>query len=33
MRPPYGSMTARQKCWIHEEFGYDIILWDVDPLD
>jgi peptidoglycan/xylan/chitin deacetylase (PgdA/CDA1 family) len=33
MRPPYGSMTARQKRWIHEEFGYDIILWDVDPLD
>jgi peptidoglycan/xylan/chitin deacetylase (PgdA/CDA1 family) len=33
MRPPYGSITARQKRWIHEEFGYDIILWDVDPLD
>ena len=33
MRPPYGSITARQKRWIHAEFGYTIILWDVDPLD
>jgi peptidoglycan/xylan/chitin deacetylase (PgdA/CDA1 family) len=33
MRPPYGSITSRQKRWIHDEFGYDIILWDVDPLD
>jgi len=33
MRPPYGSLTARQKRWIHDEFGYQIILWDVDPLD
>ena len=33
LRPPYGSITARQKRWIHDEFGYDIILWDVDPLD
>ncbi len=33
MRPPYGSITARQKRWIHEEFGYRIIIWDVDPLD
>jgi len=33
MRPPYGSITARQKHWIHEEFGYRIIIWDVDPLD
>ena len=33
MRPPYGSITARQKRWIHDEFGYQIILWDVDPLD
>ena len=32
-RPPYGSITERQKRWIHDEFGYDIILWDVDPLD
>ena len=33
LRPPYGSITARQKRWIHDEFGYDIILWDVDPYD
>ena len=33
LRPPYGSITARQKRWIHDELGYDIILWDVDPLD
>ncbi len=33
MRPPYGSITARQKSWIHESFGYRIIIWDVDPLD
>ena len=33
MRPPYGSITPRQKHWIHDEFGYEIILWDVDPLD
>lgn len=33
MRPPYGSITARQKAWIHDEFGYRIIIWDVDPFD
>src|SRR5213594_2540668 len=33
MRPPYGSITPRQKRWIHDEFGYQIILWDVDPYD
>jgi peptidoglycan/xylan/chitin deacetylase (PgdA/CDA1 family) len=33
MRPPYGSLSDRQKHWIHDEFGYEIILWDVDPLD
>jgi peptidoglycan-N-acetylglucosamine deacetylase len=33
LRPPYGSISARQKHWIHEEFGYQIIMWDVDPLD
>jgi len=33
MRPPYGSITAREKRWIHDEFGYQIILWDVDPYD
>src|SRR5437899_632314 len=33
MRPPYGSITAREKRWIYEAFGYRIILWDVDPYD
>jgi peptidoglycan/xylan/chitin deacetylase (PgdA/CDA1 family) len=33
LRPPYGSITARQKHWIQSEFGYRIILWDVDPYD
>ncbi len=33
LRPPYGSITEREKRWIHDEFGYKIILWDVDPLD
>jgi peptidoglycan/xylan/chitin deacetylase (PgdA/CDA1 family) len=33
MRPPYGSMTARQKKWVNQEFGYKVVLWDVDPLD
>lgn len=33
LRPPYGSVTARQKKWINQEFGYKIALWDVDPLD
>ncbi|MGI9086595.1 MAG: polysaccharide deacetylase family protein [Chthoniobacterales bacterium] len=33
MRPPYGSLTLRQRSWIHQEFGYRIIIWDVDPLD
>src|SRR5437660_8500256 len=33
MRPPYGSITEREKRWIHDEFGYRIILWNVDPYD
>jgi peptidoglycan-N-acetylglucosamine deacetylase len=33
LRPPYGSITVREKRWIHGEFGYQIILWDVDPYD
>src|SRR5947209_8229617 len=33
LRPPYGSITPRQKRWLNDEFGYKIILWDVDPLD
>jgi peptidoglycan/xylan/chitin deacetylase (PgdA/CDA1 family) len=33
LRPPYGSITPRQKKWLNQEFGYKIVLWDVDPLD
>jgi peptidoglycan/xylan/chitin deacetylase (PgdA/CDA1 family) len=33
LRPPYGSISARLKKWINQEFGYKIVLWDVDPLD
>src|SRR5467141_3883532 len=33
MRPRYGSITPREKHWIHDEFGYRVILWDVDPND
>lgn len=33
MRPPYGSITKRQKPWIHDTFGLQVILWSVDPLD
>jgi peptidoglycan/xylan/chitin deacetylase (PgdA/CDA1 family) len=33
MRPPYGSLSARQRLWVSNDFGFKIILWDVDPLD
>jgi len=33
MRPPYGAMTARQRQWVSQEWGFKIILWEVDPLD
>jgi peptidoglycan-N-acetylglucosamine deacetylase len=33
MRPPYGAFTARQRAWAHGEWGYQCILWDVDPED
>jgi peptidoglycan/xylan/chitin deacetylase (PgdA/CDA1 family) len=33
MRPPYGELTPKQRQWVNSEFGYKIILWDVDPLD
>lgn len=33
MRPPYGAITASQKSWIRQEFGYPSILWNVDPED
>lgn len=33
MRPPYGALTQRQRETVHRDFGYNIILWSVDPLD
>ncbi len=33
MRPPYGALSEPQRRWTHANFGYRIILWDVDPLD
>ncbi|MEZ0257015.1 MAG: polysaccharide deacetylase family protein [Chthoniobacter sp.] len=33
MRPPYGAFTQRQANWAHGNWGYKVILWDVDPLD
>jgi peptidoglycan/xylan/chitin deacetylase (PgdA/CDA1 family) len=33
MRPPYGELTKRQRIWANHDFGYKVILWDVDPLD
>ena len=33
MRPPYGSLSTRQRKWIHAEYGYPSVFWDVDPLD
>jgi len=32
-RPPYGSLNLRQKRLIEKEFGYEIVLWNVDTLD
>ena len=32
-RPPYGSLSKEQRRWIHDDYGYTIVLWDVDPLD
>ena len=33
MRPPYGSFTKEQRRWFHDDLGYTVVLWDVDPLD
>ncbi len=33
LRPPYGSITDRQRKWINDTFHLKIILWSVDPLD
>jgi len=33
MRPPYGSISQRQKEWVHREFRYQTVMWNVDSLD
>ena len=33
LRPPYGAITKSQEQWIHNQLGYDIAMWEVDPLD
>ncbi len=33
MRPPYGALSEPQRRWVRSNFGYSVILWDVDPLD
>jgi peptidoglycan/xylan/chitin deacetylase (PgdA/CDA1 family) len=33
MRPPYGATTAAITKRLNEEFGFKVVLWDVDPLD
>ena len=33
LRPPYGAITKSQRDWIHNEYGFKIVLWDIDPLD
>lgn len=33
LRPPYGAITPRQREWIQDRFGLNIILWSVDPFD
>jgi peptidoglycan/xylan/chitin deacetylase (PgdA/CDA1 family) len=32
-RPPFGSFSEKQRKWANEQFGFKIILWEVDPLD
>jgi len=32
-RPPYGGFSLNQRNWANKKWGYQIILWDVDPLD
>lgn len=33
MRPPYGSLTRRQRSMLHETRELQTVLWSVDPLD
>jgi peptidoglycan-N-acetylglucosamine deacetylase len=32
-RPPYGILNQRQRAWIQREFGYRVVLWDIDTED
>src|SRR3981081_3997814 len=32
LRPPYGSITARQKEWIENQFGFSVIFLAGDPV-
>ena len=33
LRPPYGAITPRQREWVEDRFGLNVILWSVDPFD
>lgn len=33
MRPPYGSVTDKQRHWLHDDLGFKVIMWSVDPYD
>lgn len=32
-RPPYGILNQRQRAWVQKEFGYQVVLWDIDTED
>lgn len=32
-RPPYGALKSAQRTWIENEFGYSVMLWDIDTED
>ncbi len=33
MRPPYGATNAAITKRLNDEFGFKVVMWDVDPLD
>lgn len=33
MRPPYGATTAAITKRLNDEFGFKVVMWEVDPLD
>jgi peptidoglycan/xylan/chitin deacetylase (PgdA/CDA1 family) len=33
MRPPYGALTKAQRLWIAQRFDYQVVFWNIDPLD